>query len=304
MNFLNSKLKVFGFIFTNLLLINAALADNSHITLPQLNSAEFNRLNSFEKYFLTKERKYWNDVQDEGGLKGDFFGLNIQSVSIQGDLLFINSGDTPATIRKWASSVCGTDENNWDIKRNGSFTSGEAQGSLCKVTYQPFNDRLWLLTLPFIDKVALSQLASAAPAASDPTPQAASSGSQITIPTRESGNYDKYCAAEWTKLGKLDQQMFDYCVKQENEGYKELVSNVSKYSDQLWLAEVLDRTIKDWSKNGYRQDRMVSYNVKREIEAWQEIEYLKKQNTVDLSKLKRCDQGSEFTQTLFCYKNL
>jgi hypothetical protein len=58
-------------------------------------------------------------------------------------------------------------------------------------------------------------------------PPVAAPSPPLIVPTRDSGNYTVFCAENWTKRDVLDNEMYRYCLKHENEGYDNLVSEIN-----------------------------------------------------------------------------
>lgn len=112
-------------------------------------SAGFDKLNPLERYYLSKDKEHYYDMQDNGGLQGAFFGLSVFSFASQGKSLFVDTISPPKTIRDWASNLCGITKKDWEIQRFGTFSSGKATGVYCDVTYQPLSERqkTWTLSL-------------------------------------------------------------------------------------------------------------------------------------------------------------
>ncbi|WP_156471300.1 hypothetical protein [Polynucleobacter sinensis] len=129
--------------------------------------------------------------------------------------------------------------------------------------------------------------------------------SAATIPSQASGNYSAYCREEWTKRGVLDQNMFNYCMKIETEGYQNLTFLVQKYGNLPWIQKAIDSSVKNWTKKGSRQDNMVYFNLNQMIDGWEELKYQSSQPNFNKSKYQRCQQKWDFdyNMILYCYKN-
>ncbi len=57
----------------------------------------------------------------------------------------------------------------------------------------------------------------------------------VNFPTKESGNYEKYCKDNWTKQGKLDLGMYDFCMQNLVQDYEEIKIKIKKYQNQQWI---------------------------------------------------------------------
>jgi hypothetical protein len=54
---------------------------------------------------------------------------------------------------------------------------------------------------------------------------AAETGS-LVLPSMDSGNYAAYCEEKWTKPGILNAEMYNYCLREQREGYDKLIREV------------------------------------------------------------------------------
>jgi hypothetical protein len=125
------------------------------------------------------------------------------------------------------------------------------------------------------------------------------------VPSMESGNYSKLCKDEWTKRGELDQRMFDYCVRSQQNGYAELVTLANKYDGQNWIRPAIDVAIKEGSKAGAREDEIVAYSLKKITEGWADLEYAKTESNFNKSKYDSCitQWYPQFDVAAYCYKH-
>jgi hypothetical protein len=134
---------------------------------------------------------------------------------------------------------------------------------------------------------------------------ASSVATAATIPTQASGNYSAHCKEEWTKRGVLDQGMYNYCMQQEIEGYKNLSFLVQKYNNLPWIQSAINHSVQEWTKKGSRQDSMVYYTLNNMIDGWEELSYQSKKPNFNKSKFQSCQQKWDFdyNMVLYCYKN-
>jgi hypothetical protein len=135
---------------------------------------------------------------------------------------------------------------------------------------------------------------------------AAETGS-LVVPSMDSGNYAAYCEEKWTKRGALNYEMYNYCLKEQREGYDKLTREVEAYKSLPWLQSVIDEAVKKWSKRGIRQDEMVAYTVHEQIDAYLDIAYLSKQPGYDKGLLSACfvkwnRSFIDWTMIRYCYK--
>ncbi len=121
-----------------------AATDESSL-LPPEGTARFKKLDLLEKFFITKNKAYWNAMQDNGGISGKFFGLSVSSAVSEENSLLVQTSQAPTQIRAWAERLCVIQANAWDIQRSPGFTSGNAVGKYCDASYQPLDDRLWIV---------------------------------------------------------------------------------------------------------------------------------------------------------------
>jgi hypothetical protein len=125
------------------------------------------------------------------------------------------------------------------------------------------------------------------------------------FPSKESAKSEIHCEKEWTKRGKLDQEMYKFCLDQEYKGYEEAILLIRKYKSQPWIQQVIDNAIAEWTKAGIRVDSMVHFAINQNIDAWEDLVYESKQSGFDSGKFKRCQKewGVAFNMVSFCYKN-
>ena len=275
-------------------------------------SEAFRSLNPLERFFISKEKSHWYEIQDNGGLKGTFFGLSIFSVANEGKKMFLDTKLAPASIRKWANALCGIDEKDWKIVRAASFTSGKAEGLYCDADYQPLSNsqQTWSVslvgpkTLP--DRTKIKNLST--PKSNQttvPSTSVNSAGAQGGgMPSMESGRYREFCEEKWTKKGVVDQGMADYCVEGETRGFHKAVDIISKFSDQKWIEKVTKHAVDKWTKKGMRQDSGVAYTLKKITDGFEEIEIASQRSDFDQKKLDKCYQQWQikFDMVWYCYK--
>ena len=121
---------------------------------------------------------------------------------------------------------------------------------------------------------------------------------------------DQHCRAEHTKLGVLQQDMYDYCVKQDLEGEKQIEFFQTQYSSNSWFKDfsypACDRK---WTKQGVKQLEMIAYCLKQEKDGIDELTYTSKQSGYDKELASACfkkwqtNDDGPFNMTAYCYKN-
>jgi hypothetical protein len=132
---------------------------------------------------------------------------------------------------------------------------------------------------------------------------------EALVPSMESGNYSVHCSEEWTKRGVLDQRMYDYCVRRDQEAYAALTSEVEEYKAYPWLRPVINAAIAEWTKRGSRRETMVAHSVHQEIDAFLDLQYLKTNGVLVEVVAAKCFQEwskagvPKWTMILFCYKH-
>ena len=94
-----------------------------------------------------------------------------------------------------------------------------------------------------------------------------------TYPKTVLKDMDTHCRAEWTKRGELDKRMYDYCIKQEKEGYDEMLYIIEKNKNYEWLQDLKSDIIIKWTKAGVTQWRMVGYALEQELDAYLDLQY-------------------------------
>ena len=93
-----------------------------------------------------------------------------------------------------------------------------------------------------------------------------------------------YSKELYTKRGKLDQEMYDYSVKEELKGYDELLNLELKYKKYSWIDSLKNNIIKKWTKAGVTNWSMVGAGLRNEIDAFLDLEYGLKNGEIDKEK--------------------
>jgi hypothetical protein len=129
-------------------------------------------------------------------------------------------------------------------------------------------------------------------------------------PQKVLADFDAHCKKEWTKRGVLDKRMYDYCVKQEKEGYDKMKYLEEKYKKYSWLQDLKSSIITEWTNAGVTRWRMVGYTLEKEIDAYLDIQYglthsefSKSKYESCYSKWKKSRPDCYWSMTLHCLKN-
>ncbi|MBL4851899.1 MAG: hypothetical protein JKY90_06425 [Gammaproteobacteria bacterium] len=84
------------------------------------------------------------------------------------------------------------------------------------------------------------------------------------------------CKKQWTKRGKLDSRMYQYCIRQQKEAYSDLVS-LDRYADQQFYSSIsFPHCTKKWTKQSVSDARMLAYCLNQEVEGEKDIAYIRK----------------------------
>jgi hypothetical protein len=126
----------------------------------------------------------------------------------------------------------------------------------------------------------------------------------VTIPPEEPGQQAALCRDKWTKRGVLNQEMFDYCIKAQKEGYSKFHELAEKYKDEQWIQTLVNQDVDKWTKRGIREDTMVAFELDQQLDAFEDLVYFSKQQGFDKAKFDSCYNryGLEFEVVRGCYK--
>jgi len=105
------------------------------------------------------------------------------------------------------------------------------------------------------------------------------------LPDYNSSHIKSLCKEKWSKRGVLDQRMYDYCLGQDLDSYKDLQYLISQSSEIPGIGNILEFSIDKW----YQSDawRMVRYEVDKQKEGFLDVEYMMS-NGESLEKLNSC----------------
>lgn len=87
----------------------------------------------------------------------------------------------------------------------------------------------------------------------------------------------RICYDEWSTRGELDRRMFNHCMGQQTEAYRELV-HLHQYADQnFYSGTSFPYCRKEWTKRGITNVRMKVHCLKQEIEGIKDVMYFREQ---------------------------
>lgn len=86
------------------------------------------------------------------------------------------------------------------------------------------------------------------------------------------------CVKEWSKRGKVDKRMYQYCLGQQKNKYKELKELDRKYSRKSFYSETAyPYCVGEWEKRGVINTQMLVYCLNEEIEGVRDVNYYGKE---------------------------
>lgn len=121
---------------------------------------------------------------------------------------------------------------------------------------------------------------------------------------------DSFCKEQWTKAGELDHGMYEYCRKEQKNGFTDAENFRLQYGTLSWFkTHVQNQCIQQWTKAGIIQQNMVAYCYKQQLDAYKELSYQSTQPGYNSGLAEACfrhwsGSGKEvFNMTAYCYKN-
>jgi hypothetical protein len=97
-------------------------------------------------------------------------------------------------------------------------------------------------------------------------------------------NVQAFCKKKYTKRGHLDQEMYDFMLKEHLKSYDELLILESKYKNYSWLDSYKNNIIKDKTKAGVTDWFSVNGSLESEIDFFLDLEYGLKNGEFDKEK--------------------
>lgn len=87
----------------------------------------------------------------------------------------------------------------------------------------------------------------------------------------------RICYDEWSTRGELDRRMFNHCMSQQTEAYRDLV-HLHQYADQKFYSGTsFPHCSNEWTKRGVTNVRMKVHCLKQEIEGIKDVMYFREQ---------------------------
>lgn len=84
------------------------------------------------------------------------------------------------------------------------------------------------------------------------------------------------CNANWTKRGELDVRMYDYCMRNQMDGFEKLVE-LHQYASQNFYSEIaFPYCSEKWTKRGVSDASMMAYCLNQEVEGAKDVMYYRK----------------------------
>jgi hypothetical protein len=81
------------------------------------------------------------------------------------------------------------------------------------------------------------------------------------------------CEESWTKRGTLDQEMYDYCMRQQTDGYARTLDLMEKYRTIPDIEGIADFASGKWLTRREYQYEMVAYEIEQQAEAFLDVAY-------------------------------
>lgn len=128
---------------------------------------------------------------------------------------------------------------------------------------------------------------------------------EISLPSPGSGNYANLCRDDWTKLGKLNLEMYNHCMQEQSNGYRELIILTDKYAQHKWTQDAVNNRIEQWTKKGFRNDLMVSATLQNDADGYEEFQLAMKKAGFVKSKFDACVEQwyPDLNMAWHCYKD-
>ncbi|WP_148299336.1 hypothetical protein [Komagataeibacter kakiaceti] len=117
------------------------------------------------------------------------------------------------------------------------------------------------------------------------------------------------CAEQWTKRGVLDQEMENYCVNEEREGYARLVETAQKIGGFSWGKPLFDSQTAKWTKRGVVDYNEVNFVLSQDYDAYLDLKYAYSHEGINTSALAQAmdiasRSNSGISMIAFSYKRI
>lgn len=104
-----------------------------------------------------------------------------------------------------------------------------------------------------------------------------------TLKTEQAYREDAHriCAEKWTKRGELDRRMYNHCMEQQADAYKDLVQ-LHQYANQSFYSDVsFPYCSSRWTNRGVVDTRMIVHCLNQEVEGVKDVMYYRDQYGAD-----------------------
>ena len=101
---------------------------------------------------------------------------------------------------------------------------------------------------------------------------------------------EDFCKEEWNKRGILDTRMFDYCMKEQKDGYAKALELFNKYSSiepVPFINDVVASALNKWANREYQMN-MVAFEIEQQGEAYLNIAYEVNRGNIGEQTLEHC----------------
>jgi hypothetical protein len=114
------------------------------------------------------------------------------------------------------------------------------------------------------------------------------SASAQSLPDLDTSLARAKCKEDWTKRGNLDNEMFNYCMGRQSEGYDAAMTNLNRYAQVPLIDAIVKSAVNTWLKPHDYQYEMVAYQIEREGEAYLDTAYGVQSGTYSEAQVAIC----------------
>lgn len=86
------------------------------------------------------------------------------------------------------------------------------------------------------------------------------------IPPLDQVAAETHCGQKWTEAGILDTEMFDFCMREQQEGHDEALALATQYDGEL-VRDIVPYAVRKWLQGGEYEFSMVAFEIKEQMEA-------------------------------------
>jgi len=128
---------------------------------------------------------------------------------------------------------------------------------------------------------------------------------QFNFPNFDINHPNFLCKEKWTKRGVLDENMYNYCMTIQEEGYEEASAIYNEYKSQEWIDEVAKFSLEKWTKKGITDYSMFAYALNTQKEGFLDLMYEIEQKSVTRSSIQKCTNEwyPQYSMIVYCLKN-